>query len=143
MKRSRLYDEHTKRGASFIEKGGWDVPAHYGDAAAEHQAVRRGVGVTDLSHRGKLRVTGEDRSFRPRAPLIRVGGHRRPCRDAHPDRGDRRDRRGNSPAGRRAQDSLGPLLVARRTTGLEALRRARPGEPARGGWTPQGWSGPQ
>src|SRR5437879_13462998 len=61
MKRSRLYDEHTKRGASFIEKGGWDVPAHYGDAAAEHQAVRRGVGVTDLSHRGKLRVTGEDR----------------------------------------------------------------------------------
>src|SRR5881628_892016 len=61
MKRSRLYDEHTKRGASFIEKGGWDVPAHYGDAAAEHQAVRHGVGVTDLSHRGKLRVTGEDR----------------------------------------------------------------------------------
>src|SRR6266702_4347876 len=61
MKHSRLSDEHTKRGASFIEKGGWDVPAHYGDAAAEHLAVRRGVGVTDLSHRGKLRVTGEDR----------------------------------------------------------------------------------
>jgi len=61
MKRSRLYDEHTKRGASFIEQNGWDVPAHYGDAAAEHQAVRGGVGVTDLSQRGKLRVTGEDR----------------------------------------------------------------------------------
>src|SRR6058998_4048124 len=61
MKRSCLYNEHTKRGASFIEKGGWHVPAHYGDAAAEHLAVRRGVGVTDLSHRGKLRVTGEDR----------------------------------------------------------------------------------
>src|SRR5437773_6465060 len=61
MKRSRLSDEHTKRGASFIEKGGWDVPAHYRDAAAEHLAVRRGVGVTDLSQRGKLRVTGEDR----------------------------------------------------------------------------------
>ena len=61
MKRSRLYDDHTKRGASFIEQGGWDVPAHYGDAASEHLAVRRGVGVADLSHRGKLRVTGEDR----------------------------------------------------------------------------------
>src|SRR5438105_5067576 len=62
MKRSRLYDDHTKRGASFIEQGGWDVPAHYGDAASEHLAVRRGVGVADLSHRGKLRVTGDDRA---------------------------------------------------------------------------------
>src|SRR3989475_8894711 len=61
MKRSRLYDEHSKRGASFIEQGGWEVSAHYGDATAEHLAVRRGVGVTDLSQRGKLRVTGEDR----------------------------------------------------------------------------------
>ncbi len=62
MKRSRLYDEHMKRGATFIEQAGWEVPAHYGDAAAEHQAVRHGVGLTDLSQRGKLRVTGEDRA---------------------------------------------------------------------------------
>src|SRR2546426_9072263 len=61
MKRSRLYDEHSKRGASFIEQGGWEVSAHYGDATAEHLAARRGVGVTDLSQRGKLRVTGDDR----------------------------------------------------------------------------------
>lgn len=62
MKLSRLYDEHSKRGATFIEQGGWEVPANYGDATAEHLAVRRGVGVTDLSQRGKLRVTGEDRA---------------------------------------------------------------------------------
>jgi len=61
MKRSRLYDEHVKRGASFIEQAGWEVPAHYGDPVAEHLAVRSGVGVTDLSQRGKLRITGEDR----------------------------------------------------------------------------------
>src|SRR5438132_5847670 len=61
MKRSRLYDDHTKRGASFIEQGGWEGAAEYGDAAPAHLAVRRGVGVADLSHRGKLRVTGEDR----------------------------------------------------------------------------------
>jgi len=61
MKRSRLYDEHRKRGATFLEQAGWEVAAHYGDAAAEHLAVRRGVGVADLSQRGKLRVTGEDR----------------------------------------------------------------------------------
>ncbi|TLY21860.1 MAG: aminomethyl transferase family protein [Nitrospirae bacterium] len=62
MKRSRLYDEHSKRGASFIEQGGWEVPAHYGNAAAEHLAVRRGVGIADLSQRGKIRVTGDDRT---------------------------------------------------------------------------------
>ncbi len=61
MKRSRLYDEHAKRGASFTEQHGWEVAADYGDAAAEHLAVRRGVGITDLSQRGKIRITGDDR----------------------------------------------------------------------------------
>ena len=36
MKRSRLYEEHMKRGATFLEQAGWEVPAHYGDTAAEH-----------------------------------------------------------------------------------------------------------
>ena len=40
---------------------GWEIPAHYGDVAAEYRAVRQAVGIADLSHRGKLRVTGEDR----------------------------------------------------------------------------------
>lgn len=61
MKRSRLYDDHVKRGAAFMEQAGWEVPAHYGNADAEHRAVRRGVGLMDLSQRGKIRVTGEDR----------------------------------------------------------------------------------
>ena len=37
------------------------MPAHYGNATAEYTAVRNGVGLSDLSHRGKLRVTGDDR----------------------------------------------------------------------------------
>jgi len=61
MKRSRLHDDHAKRGASFMEQAGWEVPAHYGDAVAEHMTVRRGVGIMDLSQRGKIRVTGDDR----------------------------------------------------------------------------------
>ena len=61
MKRSRLSDDHVKRGATCMEQSGWDVPAHYGNAEAEHAAVRRGVGIMDLSHRGKIRVTGDDR----------------------------------------------------------------------------------
>lgn len=37
------------------------MPAHYGDWRAEYQAVRQAVGIADLSHRGKVRVTGDDR----------------------------------------------------------------------------------
>lgn len=60
-KQSRLYDHHTSLGATFEEVTGWSVPAHYGDPVAEHRAVRESVGLADLSHRGKLRVTSEDR----------------------------------------------------------------------------------
>lgn len=61
MKQSRLNDHHVKLGATFEEISGWQMPAHYGDMTAEHRAVRHSVGLADLSHRGKLRVTGEDR----------------------------------------------------------------------------------
>lgn len=61
MKQSRLHNQHTQLGATFEEVAGWEIPAHYGDVAAEHRAVRQAVGIADLSHRGKLRVTGEDR----------------------------------------------------------------------------------
>ncbi|HKE62549.1 MAG TPA: aminomethyltransferase family protein [Nitrospira sp.] len=61
MKQSRLNDHHVKLGATFEEISGWQMPAHYGDMTAEHRAVRNAVGLADLSHRGKLRVTGEDR----------------------------------------------------------------------------------
>jgi folate-binding protein YgfZ len=61
MKQSRLHSHHAQLGATFEEVTGWEVAAHYGDVAAEHRAVRQTVGIADLSHRGKLRVTGEDR----------------------------------------------------------------------------------
>lgn len=61
MKHSRLHAQHTQLGASYEEVAGWNVPAHYGDWRAEYQAVQSGVGLADLSHRGKIRVTGDDR----------------------------------------------------------------------------------
>lgn len=61
MKQSRLHDHHVKLGATFEDVAGWNVPAHYGDWLAEHRAVRQSVGLADLSHRGKIRVTGDDR----------------------------------------------------------------------------------
>lgn len=61
MKHSRLHQQHIQLGATFEEITGWEMPVHYGDIVAEHRAVRETVGIADLSHRGKLRVTGEDR----------------------------------------------------------------------------------
>lgn len=61
MKQSRLHSQHVQLGATFEEVTGWEMPAHYGDVEAEHRAVRQSVGLADLSHRGKLRVTGDDR----------------------------------------------------------------------------------
>ncbi|BFU95773.1 MAG: putative Aminomethyltransferase [Nitrospira sp.] len=60
-KQSRLHDHHTALGATFEDVTGWNVPAHYGDPIVEHRAVRESLGLADLSHRGKVRVTGDDR----------------------------------------------------------------------------------
>jgi glycine cleavage system T protein len=61
MKPAPLHERHTALAAVFEDQAGWAIPAHYGDPLAEHAAVRRHAGIADLSHRGKLRVTGEDR----------------------------------------------------------------------------------
>lgn len=61
MKQSRLHSQHVQLGAAFETVAGWEMPAQYGDVAAEHRAVRQAVGLADLSHRGKIRVTGDDR----------------------------------------------------------------------------------
>jgi len=61
MKHTPLYEQHLKLGAIFEEVAGWDMPAHYGKWVAEYQAVRQTVGLSDLSHRGKIRIIGEDR----------------------------------------------------------------------------------
>ena len=61
MKQSRLHEQHARLGATFEDVAGWTMPASYGDPVAEHRAVRQAVGVADLSHRGKIRITGDDR----------------------------------------------------------------------------------
>jgi glycine cleavage system T protein len=61
MKQSRLHAHHAKLNATFEDITDWQVPAHYGDMLREYRVVRESVGIADLSHRGKLRVTGDDR----------------------------------------------------------------------------------
>ena len=63
MKRTPLYDIHHTLGATFTENHeDWELVGHFTDPHEEHHAVRQSVGVVDLSHRGRLRLTGSDRS---------------------------------------------------------------------------------
>lgn len=79
LRRSPLHDRHLARGAKFSAFGGWQMPLEYagGGIIAEHTAVREAVGVFDVSHLGKVRVTGPgaaaylNRCFT--ADLARVG----------------------------------------------------------------------
>jgi aminomethyltransferase len=54
-----LHDQHIALGAKMGPFGGWDMPIEYpAGTVAEHTAVRNAVGVFDVSHMGKLTVTG-------------------------------------------------------------------------------------
>ena len=61
MKQSSLHYLHEKLEAQLESIGEWEMPAHYGDPVAEHLAVRKGAGIADLSHRGLMQITGDDR----------------------------------------------------------------------------------
>ena len=55
-----MHDRHEAAGAKFSEFGGWSMPLEYAGAGvlAEHTAVRTAVGLFDVSHLGKIAVTG-------------------------------------------------------------------------------------
>ena len=55
-----LLEEHRRLGAKLTEFAGWDMPLQYEGIIAEHKAVRTDVGVFDVSHLGKLRVSGPE-----------------------------------------------------------------------------------
>lgn len=55
-----MHDRHQAAGAKFSDFGGWSMPLEYAGAGvlAEHVAVRTAVGLFDVSHLGKISVTG-------------------------------------------------------------------------------------
>jgi folate-binding protein YgfZ len=57
-----LHDVHERLGARFTEADGLLVPQDYGDPTSEHETVRERAGVIDRSERGKIEVTGKDRT---------------------------------------------------------------------------------
>jgi aminomethyltransferase len=63
LKRTALHDVHRALGARMVSFAGWEMPLQYPTGIlAEHQAVRTGAGVFDVSHMGEFEVTGPDRN---------------------------------------------------------------------------------
>ena len=58
MKRTAFYDMHVALGAKIVEFGGFEMPVQYSGIIDEHLAVRRSVGVFDVSHMGEFEVSG-------------------------------------------------------------------------------------
>ena len=58
-RRSPLHERHAALGARFAVFGGWEMPLDYPTGVLqEHAAVRSAVGLFDVSHLGKVTVTG-------------------------------------------------------------------------------------
>jgi aminomethyltransferase len=60
QKKTALYDEHVKLGAKMVPFAGWLMPVQYASIVEEHQAVRKHVGIFDISHMGQFIIDGKD-----------------------------------------------------------------------------------
>jgi glycine cleavage system T protein (aminomethyltransferase) len=59
LRRTQLYSVHLKT-AKITSFAGFAMPLYYKDIAPEHLAVRNGVGIFDISHMGRVMVSGAD-----------------------------------------------------------------------------------
>ncbi len=60
LKRTALFDAHTALNAKLVDFGGWNMPVQYSGILQEHNAVRTGVGLFDVSHMGELEIRGPE-----------------------------------------------------------------------------------
>src|SRR5690554_2590879 len=58
MKNTALTHIHEQLGAKMVPFAGYNMPVSYEGVNAEHETVRNGVGVFDVSHMGEFLVTG-------------------------------------------------------------------------------------
>ncbi|HJT21475.1 MAG TPA: glycine cleavage system aminomethyltransferase GcvT [Nitrospira sp.] len=58
MDRTPLYQQHRLAGAKLIDFAGWEMPIHYSGVIDEYQTVRSSVGLFDVSHMGRITVSG-------------------------------------------------------------------------------------
>ena len=57
-KKTPLYDSHLAAGARMVPFGGWDMPVQYSGIISEVESVRTKVGLFDVSHMGRMYISG-------------------------------------------------------------------------------------
>lgn len=60
IKTTSLTDRHIALGAKMAPFAGYNMPISYTNISDEHQCVRSGVGVFDVSHMGEFIIRGKD-----------------------------------------------------------------------------------
>lgn len=58
MKSTALSEKHISLGAKMVPFAGYNMPVQYEGVNIEHETVRNGVGVFDVSHMGEFLLTG-------------------------------------------------------------------------------------
>lgn len=58
MKNTALYEKHVALGAKMVPFAGYNMPVQYEGVNLEHEIVRNGVGVFDVSHMGEFLLRG-------------------------------------------------------------------------------------
>lgn len=59
MKNVALNNKHIELGAKMVPFAGFNMPVQYEGVNAEHDTVRNGVGVFDVSHMGEFLISGD------------------------------------------------------------------------------------
>ncbi len=60
MKQTSLFEEHKSLGAKLADFAGWQMPIQYSSVKDEVIAVRKNVGVFDVSHMGEFIIEGAE-----------------------------------------------------------------------------------
>ena len=60
LKRTSLYSIHLSLSARMVPFAGWEMPVQYTSILAEVRAVRSQCGLFDVSHMGRLDISGAD-----------------------------------------------------------------------------------
>jgi aminomethyltransferase len=73
LQRTPLYQFHVDAGAKMVDFAGWEMPMVYSGLTEEHRQVRTSGGLFDVSHMGRVKITGRhSRRFLERLCTRRV-----------------------------------------------------------------------
>ena len=64
LRKTPLHQVHVDLGARMVDFAGWHMPIQYAGLIEEHQIVRTGAGVFDVSHMGRVHGLGASTRLR-------------------------------------------------------------------------------